>query len=214
MSNSCSTASGPPRRLVANGRLLLPIAAAALLAGCGGGTASSPSTSSTSAGGLPAGSAQGATGGQGALGGAQRGRFRACLQAHGVTLPQRPPGQPPQAGGGLFGGGGRGRLNDPTFRKAAAACGLPPGRLGQRSPQFRARLGQFVACVRQHGYRLPPPNTTGNGPVFDATKVNRNDPKLLVAARACQPLIPRRGGVGGGTTGGQVGSPGATAPGP
>ncbi len=68
--------------------------------------------------------------------------------------------------------------------------------------------------MRRHGYNLPPPNTTGTGPVFDATKVNRNDPKLLTVARACQALIPRRGGGGAGAgTGGGAGGPPPGAPG-
>jgi len=81
--------------------------------------------------------------------------------------------------------------------KHALHCGV------SSKPTLNHTLGKFVTCVRRHGYNLPPPNTTGTGPVFDATKVNRNDPKLLTAARACQALILRRGGGGAGAgTGG------------
>ncbi len=44
---------------------------------------------------------------------------------------------------------------------------------------------------------MPAPNLSGSGPVFDASKVNRNDPKFQKAAQKCQSLLR----FGRGTTG-------------
>jgi hypothetical protein len=154
----------------------------------------------------------------------QRADVAACMRKQGVTLPARPNGtgrpggatgpRAPRAGGGtggfLFGGAGagRGQFNNPKFQAAAKKCGLAFNRNGagaggaQRfnptsNPQFKKSLTKFVACVRKNGYDLPSPNLTGNGPVFDAGKVNRNDPKFTKAAQKCQSLLS----LGRGTTG-------------
>lgn len=194
LSNRSPLRPAPRRRL-----LTLAVAALVVAApvGCGGGSPAPPASSTSTT----------ANADRGGPGGGQRGRVRACLEAHGVTLPRRPSGAPPRGDrGGLLGGPARG--NDPALRRAAAACGLQ-SRLGRRSPQFRTQLRKFVTCVRRHGFKLPPPSTTGKGPVFDPTKMNRSDPKLLTAARGCQALVPRRGG--GGVPGGS--RPGGRSPG-
>jgi len=146
----------------------------------------------------------------------RRTQIAACLKKQGVTLPSRPAGAPrPNAGGGggfLFGGGNgppgggqRFRAN-PKFQAAAKKCGLSfqtRGRFNPSSnPQFRQSIDRFVACVRRHGYDMPAANFSGNGPVFDASKVNRNDPKFQKAAQACQSLLNVRRGPTGPT--GQV----------
>jgi hypothetical protein len=58
--------------------------------------------------------------------------------------------------------------------------------------------------MKTNGYKLPQPNLSGNGPVFDSRKVNRSDPKFVAAAQKCQALIPRPPG-GGGPPGGPGG---------
>lgn len=40
--------------------------------------------------------------------------------------------------------------------------------------------------MRKNGYDLPKPNTSGKGPVFDSSKINRNDPKFKAAVAKCQ----------------------------
>jgi hypothetical protein len=47
-----------------------------------------------------------------------------------------------------------------------------------------------------NGYKLPKPNLSGTGPVFDPRTVNRTDPKFIAAAQKCQALIPRPAGAG------------------
>ena len=127
-----------------------------------------------------------------------------CMRKQGVILPDRPRGasgptgpRGPSvgAGGFLFGGGGgagQQRQRDPKFEAAAKKCGL---NVNARQPrvnnaQFRLSIQKFVTCVRKNGYPdMPAPNFSGNGPVFDASKVNRNDPKFTKAATKCQSLL-------------------------
>lgn len=152
---------------------------AALVAGCGSSSPSSTTRTTAASG---------------------RAQIQACLKKQGVTLPQRPKGAPPAGGGGFFFGGGTGNAQRPSgFRsdpKVAAAlrkCGvnLQVRRSGnpRNSARFKQALNKFVACMKRNGYALPKPNTSGRGPVFDASKVNRNDPKFKSAAAKCQTLL-------------------------
>jgi hypothetical protein len=141
-----------------------------------------------------------------------RSQIAACMRKQGVNFPDRPRGAtgptgPRGPGGGgaggfLFGGGGGGNggpgrfQSDPKFQAAAKKCGLNFNRRanGQGggfagNPRFKQAIDKFVACVRKNGYRLPAANFSGNGPVFDASKVNRNDPKFVKAAQKCQSLL-------------------------
>jgi hypothetical protein len=189
--------------------LALPVALSLALAACGSSSSSaSKGGTSTTANGSFA---------------ARRAAIRACLQKQGINLPQRPPGGgPPRGGGlgGLFGGGGGGPQgqNASKFRAAMQKCGLNfRGRRGRffSTAAGKRALNAFVACVKKNGYALPTPNTSGNGPVFDPTKVNRNDPKLIVAAAKCQKLLPRprfrRGGFGPGGPDGGGPAPGSAS---
>jgi hypothetical protein len=142
---------------------------------------------------------------------AGRAQLAACLKKQGVTLPQRAQGGPPPGGtagggGGVFGGGG-GNGNGPPqgnskFGNALRKCGVSRSRGGFRgqanSAQFKQAVTKFVACMKTNGYALPKPNTSGNGPVFDASKVNRNDPKFESAAQKCQGLLRPATQQGGG----------------
>jgi hypothetical protein len=155
---------------------VLPIACVALAA-CG--SASKSSTSSTTT----------------AAAGDRRAQFAACMKKQGFNLPQRPPGgRPGGAPGGVpgFGFGGGGNAGDPKFQAALRKCGANfSGRRRAISPAMKTALPKFVACVRKNGYNLPDANTSGNGPVFDPSKVNQTDPKFQAAARKCQSLLPR-----------------------
>jgi hypothetical protein len=166
------------------------------LAGCGGAAASRPATTATT---TAAGAARTRP---------NRTQLAACLRKQGVQLPQRPRNGGGQsrrgAGGGLLfgggGGGGFGGANRTKLQAALRACGVQPGQFRGRgrsnptSPAYRQALARFVSCVRRNGYDLPAPNTTGRGPVFDPTKVNRNDPKFVAASRKCESLLPQRPG--------------------
>lgn len=166
---------------------LLAVAAALTLSACGGSNAttgknaSSTSTTATTA-------AAGART-------FDRTKLVACLKQQGVTLPPRRPGGAPNGGPGRF-FGSLSTAQRAKLRAAMQKCGAPFGgrfglrrRFDARSPAARAALTRFVACVRSHGFPLPAPNLSGNGPVFDPRKVNRSDPRFLAASRACQSLL-------------------------
>ncbi|HST55841.1 MAG TPA: hypothetical protein VLJ42_08090 [Solirubrobacteraceae bacterium] len=53
------------------------------------------------------------------------------------------------------------------------------------NPQVRQALTKFLACMGQNGVKLPTPNTSGKGPVFDTNKVNTAAPKFRAAAAKC-----------------------------
>ena len=185
------------------------VALATLVAGCGSSSSTSSSTSTSA-------SAASST----------RAKLAACLKQHGITLPAgrgpgagAPPGAPgagsgnPPAGapgggtgttpggrppGGFFGGAGG---NNSKFRDALKACGanFPAG--GRRGGFNRQNIQKYVTCVRQHGYNLPNPNFSGNGPVFPANI--RTNKKFQSASKACQSLLaPPQGAGGAGGTGG------------
>ena len=196
------------------------VALATLVAGCGSSSSTS-SSASTSA------SAASST---------SRAKLVACLKQHGITLPagQRPgagapPGGAPGAGsgtppagsagtgtgttpsgrppaGGFF---GRTGANASKFRAAVKACGanFPAGSGGFRRGFNRQNIQKYVTCVRQHGYNLPEPNFSGNGPVFPANI--RTNKKFQSASKACQSLLAPPQGAGGaggaGSTGGSGG---------
>jgi hypothetical protein len=164
----------------------------------------------TACGGSSGGSAAASTTGSG-----NRAAISACLKKQGVSLPRRNPGNggPPGTGTGPgaapgtgngpppglgLGGGGAGSSN-PNRGKVQAAlrkCGINFQRRGggfrANNPAFRQALAKFTACVRKNGYNLPAPNTSGNGPVFSQSQVNRNDPKFIAASKKCQSLLPQR----------------------
>jgi hypothetical protein len=186
---------------------LVAVVAGLLIAACG----SSSSNSSTSTTAAAANSTS-----------AGRAKLVACLKAHGVTLPAGarrfgaggPPGTggapgargPAGGGGGLFGGGGsggggaggsRGRFFNSKTAAAFKACGAQFGGAGRfrgrgRFQLSHAKVTQFVACVRKHGYNLPSPNFSGKGPVFPANI--RTNKKFLTASKACASILAPPGG--------------------
>lgn len=116
-----------------------------------------------------------------------------------ATTPSGGSGGPPAGGGGGFfgGGGGGGRGTNPAqsakFKAASQACakdlpaGARTGRFGQGRTDGHfdaATLQKFSACVKQHGYTLPKPNTSGSGPVFPRS-IEKNA-TFEKAAKACQ----------------------------
>lgn len=144
---------------------------------------------------------------------------RECLQKHGLNLRAGSPAGGPPAGanaappaggtgttrtygappsGAVIGPqGGSGPTQMPeNVRKAFQGCGvqLPSGGSGGSPPSvnsaaFRQSVSRYVACVKQNGYDMPAPNLSGNGPIFDESKVNRDDPKFQSASRKCQQLL-------------------------
>jgi hypothetical protein len=198
--------------------IAVALIAAIAVAACGNSstTGSKTSTSSSSA------AASGST---------SRTKLAACLKQHGITLPSRPVGAKPPSGGygggghggagggyggggGFFGGGAGGPggakgAQSSKFRAAFKACGADFGGGGRYArggaggfKPSAAALSKFSACVDQHGYKLPKPNTSGHGSIFP--KSIESNKKFEAAAKACSSDLRPSGG--GSSSSGSTGS--------
>ncbi len=137
---------------------------------------------------------------------------RQCLQTNGITLPPRAAGtRRPQATGtttggglglGLGGGGGRGGgggfarrlppgVTQAQFQAALKKCGGAGAPATRRfdTPAAKQALASFSACMRKKGFALPPPNTSGTGPLFKTTAITAAAPAFQAAAAGCRPLL-------------------------
>ena len=206
------------RRKPAAAAVLVLLLACIGLAACGSSSKSSSASTNASAATTTTGAA-GATGarGQGA------GRFaalRECLQKNGVTLPAFKPGQHggPQARGPFGGAGGRQLpkgVNKTKYEAAIKKCGggTFAGRGGGatrfKSPAYKAALAKFATCLNQNGVKVPAPNTSGNGPVFDTKGINTSSAQFKAAEAKCQSDLAGafRRGPGAGGPGGGAGTP-------
>jgi hypothetical protein len=139
-----------------------------------------------------------------------RGRFAAlpeCLRKAGIPLPQLRPGAQPGTSG-LFSGGSAVRLppgvTPARYQAALKKCGAPniASRLGRaragvprsqllKNPAFKQELTRFTACMGEHGVRLPPPNTSGGGSVFDTKRLNTKSPQFVTALSKCRSDLVR-----------------------
>ncbi|HEX4484166.1 MAG TPA: hypothetical protein VH081_10300 [Solirubrobacteraceae bacterium] len=199
-----------------------------LLAACGG---SSGSTSST-AGAKTGTNARGQFGARGAA-------LRTCLKKEGITLPERKPGTSgTQRPGGPFGAGGAGAqgggfqlpkgVTREKLQAALKKCGGGAG-LGRGGRRFGGagnaqRLTKFAACMRSNGIKLPAPNTSGKGAIFDTKGIDTTSSAFKQADAKCAKELrpagstggsggaPGEGGPGEGAPGGETGAP-AGAPG-
>ena len=199
----------------ANTRHRMPAVAAVLvllaclgLVACGG---SSSNTTSTSANAASTGSASGSpsTGSagststtQGAPGaGRGSGRFtalRECLQKNGITLPKRNGGARP--GGGFVPGAGAGGgpqlpsgVTRAQYEAALKKCGghvfNGGGARRLNNPVFKAALAKYGDCLRENGIKLPAPNTSGNGPIFDTKGIDTASPQFKSASAKCRSAL-------------------------
>jgi hypothetical protein len=183
-----------------------------LLAACGG---SSGSTSSTAAAKTST-SARGQFAARGAA-------LRTCLKKEGITLPERKPGTSgTQRPGGPFGAGGAGAqgggfqlpkgVTREKLQAALKKCGGGSfGRGGRRFGGARnaQQLAKFAACMRSNGIKLPAPNESGKGAIFDTKGIDTTSSAFKQAdAKCAKELRPA-----GGASGGSGGAPGAGGPG-
>ncbi len=200
-----SSMTSSTRKYLQAGTSALVLAAALALAACGGSSTSTSSTARASAsaavGGAP-GRAPGDPGGPG-------GRFakvRECLQKNGITLPQRTPGQQPPAAGSRAPRQLPNGVSRAQFQAALKKCGGSPGglvgrRAGLGSAQSKQALTKFAACMKDNGVTIPPPNTSGNGPIFDTRGLNTSSATFKAAESKCRGALPgafraRPGGAG------------------
>jgi hypothetical protein len=184
---------------------VLAIVAALAVAGCGGSSGSSSSSEESS------------TGSSSEAAGQTPGGFeiseetRECLKEQGVELPEPgqdgelpeggepPAGGPPEGGEPPNFGGAQGKKMQEAFKECGVEIpeggqGKPGGAPDMNSAAFRESLKKYVACVRENGYELPEPNLSGEGPVFDESEVNQEDPEFKAASEKCQGLLRGAGG--------------------
>jgi hypothetical protein len=197
--------------------VLLLIIVTLALAACGGSSSSSTSNAASTSTSTSA------------VRGAASGRFaalRECMQKNGITLPKPTPGQgrPPTGGGGFLGGRTGGGFKLPAgvtraqYLAAIKKCGggFGRGRAGGgqnfNSPAATAALAKFATCMRENGVKVPAPNTSGKGPVFNTNGLNTQSATFKAAETKCSATIrglfrARPGGAGAPT-----GTPGSPPP--
>jgi hypothetical protein len=145
------------------------------------------------------GSGSGAGGGSGSGGGesasVEEGRleFAECMRAHGVEMEDPKPGQNIDVGG----------ANDPTTKKALAACN---GKLGGQEltsgedEELKEGALAFSRCMRDEGIDMGDPKFLGRGKfLLDIAGLDTESPAFKAAQEACQSKMPELdvAGVGG-----------------
>ena len=126
--------------------------------------------------------------------------YLTCLRQHGVNVPTaRPTVRPTARPTGGFGAGGA------TMQKARQACASlrPAGGFGFGGGQFAAAFQAFRTCMASHGVTIPttrptaPPTRPASPPASGAPRIgrflnglNRSDPKVAAALKACQSKLP------------------------
>jgi hypothetical protein len=128
--------------------------------------------------------------------------LRECLQKNGITLPKRTPGAHP--GGGFVPGAGAGGgpqlpggVTRAQYEAALKKCGggtghfFANGGAARRlnNPVFKAALTKYGDCLRENGIKLPAPNTSGNGPIFDTKGINIASPQFKSASVKCRSAL-------------------------
>jgi hypothetical protein len=172
--------------------VLVLVLASLALAACGGSSSTSSTTSTAS---TNASATTPTTGGRGGAAGGRFAAIRECLQKSGITLPARKPGQAPGAGGFLGGGGGfalpKG-VSKAQYEAAIKKCGgFPRGGFagaphGFNSAAGRQALAKFAACMSENGVKIPAPNTSGKGPIFNTKGIDTASAKFKEAESKCR----------------------------
>jgi hypothetical protein len=193
--------------------MLVLVLAGLVLAACGGSSSTSSTTTSTA-------SASATTPTTGGTRGARSGRFatlRECLRKNGITPPARKPGRAPGAGGFLGGGGltlPKG-VSRAEYEAAIKKCGGFPrggftgGPHGFNSAAGKQALAKFAACMSENGVKIPAPNTSGKGPIFNTKGIDTSSAKFKEAEIKCRSEL--LGGFGRPGTGGAPGAGPGTA---
>lgn len=117
--------------------------------------------------------------------------FTACLRAHGVEVEDPKPGQKNIEVGG----------DDPTTRKALAACNGKLGSAGQElSPdegeEFREGALALAQCLREEGIEMGDPEFLGPGKFhLDIAGIDTESPAFKAAQEACGDKLPELSGL-------------------
>jgi hypothetical protein len=156
--------------------------------------------------------------------------LRTCLEKAGITLPERKPGKPGTNGaqrpGGPFGSGGASGygggfqlpkgVTQKQFQAALKKCGggnFAPGARRPGGARNAQQLAKFATCMRSDGVKLPAPNTSGKGPIFDTKGIDTTSSAFRRAETKCAKQLRPAGAAQGGApgAGGGPGSPGGEA---
>ncbi|HYC81178.1 MAG TPA: hypothetical protein VEB65_05290 [Solirubrobacterales bacterium] len=130
--------------------------------------------------------------------------FAECMREHGVDMPDPQPGQDGMVFGVKKGPGGKTtgvNPEDPTTKKAMAACEDKLGEIGQEiSPEqeeeFKEDALAFAECMREHGVDMPDPEFDGAGKVKmriggpGSSGPSPDSPAFQQAQEACQGEMP------------------------
>jgi hypothetical protein len=141
------------------------------------------------------GGGSGSGGGESASGEEARLEFAECVRAHGVEMEDPKPGQNIDIGGD----------NDPTTKKALAACNGKLGDSGQElsseeDEELKEGALAFAQCMREEGIDMGDPKFPGPGKfLLDIAGLDTNSPAFKAAQEACQSRMPELdiAGVGG-----------------
>jgi hypothetical protein len=118
--------------------------------------------------------------------------FTECLRAHGVEVEDPKPGQKNievDAG------------NDPTTKKALAACNGKLGTAGQElsseeGEEFREGALALAHCFREQGIEMGDPEFLGPGKFhLDIEGIDTNSPAFEAAQEACANKLPELSGI-------------------
>jgi hypothetical protein len=124
----------------------------------------------------PSGGFRGATGGRGVFGGAGGARAGAGGFLGGNSKFAQAAKKCGLTGGAGFGGGG--------FGATGARGGPTP-----LSAADRTEVMKFIACMNTNGVKLPAPNLTGRGSVFNDANVNTHSTTFTTAEAKCKSII-------------------------
>jgi len=171
--------------------VLLLVLASVVLAACGGSSSTSTTTTNASAT-TPTTTTTtttpttGGAGGAAVPGGPNAGRFaavRECLRKNGIVLPKHTPGQRPVLPAGTT------RAQYEVLIKKCGGGVFSGGAARFRSPQFKAELAKFAACMKENGVNVPAPNTSGKGPIFNSAGIDTRSATFRAAESKCSAAL-------------------------
>jgi hypothetical protein len=118
--------------------------------------------------------------------------FTECLRAHGIEVEDPKPGQKNiEVGDG----------NDPTSKKALAACNGKLGTAGQElsseeDEEFREGALALAECFREEGIDMGDPEFLGPGKFhLDIEGIDTSSPAFEAAREACGDKLPELSGI-------------------
>jgi len=118
--------------------------------------------------------------------------FTECLRAHGVEVEDPKPGQKNiEVGDG----------NDPTTKKALAACNDKLGTAGQElssgeQEDFKEGALALAQCLREEGIDMGDPEFLGPGKFhLDIAGIDTDSPAFEAAREACGDKLPELSGI-------------------